>query len=101
LPSTPTSWCTHIEPTAHHAVARDALTAAATDERAFGIPWPCVHEFYSIVTHPRIYDPPSTAPEALAAIAAICLSHGVTELWTADRDFSYFPELRTNNPLVA
>ena len=36
-----------------------------------------------------------------ARIAAICLSHGVTELWTADRDFSYFPELRTRNPLVA
>ncbi|MGI8899786.1 MAG: type II toxin-antitoxin system VapC family toxin [Nocardioides sp.] len=35
-----------------------------------------------------------------ARIAAICLSHGVTELWTADRDFSYFPELRTRNPLV-
>jgi uncharacterized protein len=35
-----------------------------------------------------------------AKIAAICLSHGVTELWTADRDFGYFPELRTRNPLV-
>jgi uncharacterized protein len=35
-----------------------------------------------------------------ARIAAICLSHGVSELWTADRDFSYFPELRTRNPLV-
>ena len=36
-----------------------------------------------------------------AKIAAICLSHGVTGLWTADRDFSYFPELTTRNPLVA
>ena len=36
-----------------------------------------------------------------AKIAAICLSLGVTELWTADRDFSYFPELTTRNPLVA
>lgn len=36
-----------------------------------------------------------------ARIAAICLGHGVTELWTADRDFSYFPELRTRNPLVS
>ncbi|MGB2712044.1 MAG: TA system VapC family ribonuclease toxin [Conexibacter sp.] len=35
-----------------------------------------------------------------ARIAAICLDHGVRELWTADRDFSRFPALRTRNPLV-
>ncbi len=35
-----------------------------------------------------------------ARIAAICLGNGVTELLTADRDFSYFPELKTRNPLV-
>jgi uncharacterized protein len=35
-----------------------------------------------------------------ARIAAICLQHGVTELWTADRDFSRFPKLKTRNPLV-
>jgi len=34
-----------------------------------------------------------------ARIAAICLAHGVNELWTADRDFSRFPELKTHNPL--
>jgi hypothetical protein len=35
-----------------------------------------------------------------ARIAAICLQHGVRELWTADLDFSRFPQLRTVNPLV-
>jgi uncharacterized protein len=35
-----------------------------------------------------------------ARIAAVCLSHAVSELWTADRDFGYFPDLRTRNPLV-
>lgn len=34
-----------------------------------------------------------------ARIAAVCLEHGVTELWTADRDFLRFPELRVRNPL--
>jgi uncharacterized protein len=33
-----------------------------------------------------------------ARIAAICLAHGVNELWTADRDFSRFPALKTHNP---
>ena len=35
-----------------------------------------------------------------ARIAALCLAHGVAELWSADRDFSRFPGLRTRNPLV-
>jgi toxin-antitoxin system PIN domain toxin len=35
-----------------------------------------------------------------ARIAAICLEHGVNELWTADRDFGRFPSLKTRNPLV-
>jgi toxin-antitoxin system PIN domain toxin len=40
---------------------------------------------------PKIHD---------ARIAAICLEHGVSELWTADRDFGRFPLLKTRNPLV-
>jgi uncharacterized protein len=36
-----------------------------------------------------------------ARIAATCLEHQVNELWSADRDFSRFPGLRTRNPLVA
>jgi uncharacterized protein len=40
---------------------------------------------------PKIHD---------ARIAALCLYHGVNELWTADRDFSRFPQLVVRNPLV-
>jgi len=40
---------------------------------------------------PKIHD---------ARIAALCLDHGITELWTADRDFSRFPALKIRNPLV-
>jgi uncharacterized protein len=34
-----------------------------------------------------------------ARIAAICIENGVREFWTADRDFSRFPALKTRNPL--
>jgi toxin-antitoxin system PIN domain toxin len=44
------------------------------------------------ITGPRVHD---------ARIAALCLAHGVRELWTADRDFSRFPSLATSNPLAA
>ena len=35
-----------------------------------------------------------------ARIAAICVAHGVEELFTRDRDFSMFPELRTRDPFL-
>lgn len=35
-----------------------------------------------------------------ARIAACCLSLGIDELWTVDRDFSRFPTLKTRNPLM-
>lgn len=35
-----------------------------------------------------------------ARIAALCLAAGVSELWTCDRDYGRFPDLRIRNPLV-
>ena len=43
------------------------------------------------ITGARIHD---------ARIAAICLQHRITCLWTADRDFSRFPALKCRNPLT-
>jgi uncharacterized protein len=36
-----------------------------------------------------------------ARVAALCVSHGVRELWTADRDFGRFPGVNAVNPLVS
>lgn len=35
-----------------------------------------------------------------ARVAAVCLAAGVTELWSSDRDFGWYPQLRVRNPLV-
>ena len=43
------------------------------------------------VVGPQVHD---------ARIAALCKQHGVTELWTADRDFNRFQTVNTINPLV-
>ncbi len=125
-----------------HEAAASAVRSVAESVEPWAIPWPCVHEFLAIVTHPRIFEPPSPLSTALeqidawlesptlvllseradhwrhlrllveagdvrgprvhdARVAALCHAHGVTELWTADRDFGRFPQLRTRNPLVA
>jgi hypothetical protein len=108
----------------------------------WAIPWPCIHEFVAIVTHPKVFAPPTPLDDALKAvagwlasptlhllselegywetlhevlrksrvvgprvhdarIAALCLQHGIDELWTADRDFSRFPGVVAHNPLLA
>jgi toxin-antitoxin system PIN domain toxin len=56
--------------------------------------WPLLRSIVaeSQVIGPRVHD---------ARIAAICLQHGVSELWSADRDFTRFPRLKVVNPLVA
>lgn len=125
-----------------HTAAAAVVRTLAEGRAAWAIPWPCVHEFFSIVSNPKVFKHP-TSPEAAldqisawigcptlslisegagywntlaslivrskvragavhdARIAAICLEHGISELWTADRDFSRFAELKARNPLVA
>jgi toxin-antitoxin system PIN domain toxin len=124
-----------------HERAAGAIRRLAEGNARWALPWPCVHEFFAIVTHARIYDPPSTPDQAIAQLdawfecptlepigeelgywdnlrdvlqkskvaglrvhdarlAAICLMHGVRELWTADRDFSRFKQIATKNPLL-
>jgi len=36
-----------------------------------------------------------------ARVAALCTFHGVRVLWSADRDFSRFPQLTVANPLAS
>ena len=125
-----------------HEPASKLLKRLVAGKARWAIPWPCLHEFIAIVTHPRIYKKPTPLELALqtirslvscpnnvtlaeedgyldqlaalasvakiqgaaihdARIAALCVHHGIAELWSADRDFSRFPGLKTVNPLIA
>ena len=48
-----------------HEAALAALRPVLEGTSAWALPWPCVHEFISISTHPGIYQPASTLSEAL------------------------------------
>jgi toxin-antitoxin system PIN domain toxin len=123
-----------------HPAAAACVRSVAEGKATWCLLWQCVHEFLGVVTHPRIYDPPSPVEVALAQveawlesptvvllgeadgywstlrdqvtaghvvgprihdarIAALCVAHSVTELWSADRDFSRFADLAVRNPL--
>ena len=53
-----------------HEPAREAVQALAEGAGAWAIPWPCLYEFYAIVTHPKIYSPPTKPAEAIDQIEA-------------------------------
>lgn len=53
-----------------HAPAAAILKGLAEGRVGWAIPWPCIHEFLAIVTHPRIYVPPSTPAQAVHQVDA-------------------------------
>ncbi len=60
----------HREDSEWHGNALGVLLRLANGNQRWAIPWPCVHEFFAIVTHPKIYKKPSTANQATKAIEA-------------------------------
>ena len=81
----------HRGDSAWHEPASDRMRTLAEGRSPWAIPWPCVHEFYAVVTHPRIYDPASTAEEALRQIDAWLESPPLVLLAEGD---SYWHELK-------
>ena len=53
-----------------HAEAAQVIRTLAEGRASWAIPWPCVHEFLAVVTHPRIYKPPTTTGKALGQVEA-------------------------------
>ena len=53
-----------------HEAATRRLTELAEGPASWAIPWPCLHEFLGIVTHPRIYAPPTPLDRAIDQVEA-------------------------------
>jgi uncharacterized protein len=54
-----------------HDKAFETIRALAEEYPLWAIPWPCIHEWIAIVTHPRIFKAPNTLDETLAAISVL------------------------------
>src|SRR5438876_9846273 len=60
----------HREDAPWHVEALAAVLELADGSDPWAIPWPCLHEFLAIVTHPRIYNPPTPMRRACETIRA-------------------------------
>ena len=80
----------HRTDSSWHAAAREAVVRLAEGRSAWAIPWPCLHEFLAIVTHPRIYRPPTPLGRAIDQVSAWLESPTLVPL--AEND-AYWPVL--------
>ena len=71
---------------AEHRAARRAIQKASRDARGWGIPLPCLAEFWSVVTHPTSAGGPSTARQAHDFLRALIMEAGAA-LWLPQAGF--------------
>ena len=60
----------HREDSPWHDAAHARIVELAEGQAPWAIPWPCIHEFLAIVTHPRIYAPPTPLVKAVDQVEA-------------------------------
>ena len=82
----------HREDSQWHDAALTKITELAEAKSPWAIPWPCIHEFLAIVTHPRIYSPPTPLAAAINQIEAWFESPSLVLLAETE---GYWPELRS------
>jgi uncharacterized protein len=57
-----------------HPAALALLTRLAEGEEPWALAWPCVYEFLRVVTHPRVFDPPTPLARALEDLQSLFAS---------------------------
>ena len=81
----------HRRESTFHDKARQVIAALAASGSAWAIPWPCVHEFYAVVTNVRAFKPPSTITQASGQLSdwfaspSLVLLHEGANHWAALR----------------
>ena len=60
----------HRENSPFHEAAFRRVAELAEGPAVWAIPWPCLHEFLAIVTHARIYAPPTPLTRAVDQVDA-------------------------------
>ena len=94
----------HRRDSPHHAPALHTLRSLTESGRPWGVPWPCVHEFLAITTHPRIYRPPTPTDDAVRAVTDLLGLEGCRPLDETSDHLAILTDLlsraRTAGPAV-
>lgn len=55
----------------HHAAAAQLLGSLANGDEPWAIPWPCLYEMVRVLTHPRVFRPPTPLPRLLEDLESL------------------------------
>jgi len=55
----------------HHAAALKLLKKLAEGDEPWALAWPCIYEFLRVVTHRRVFDPPTSLESALCDVESL------------------------------
>ena len=75
----------HRRGTAHHERALALLKELGEGPAPYALFWPSLYEFLRVVTHHRVFDPPSTTLEAVEAVRDLLAPPIVRVLSETDR----------------
>lgn len=75
-----------------HDQASRLLRELAEGSRMWALPWPCVYEFLRVVTHPRVFDPPTELSSALEDLESLLQSPSLILLGEGRAHFSRLKE---------
>jgi len=84
-----------------HANAKELIRHMAESLFQWAIPWPCVHEFYAVVTNARIHEQPTSPQDAWAQIDAWRSSPTLTLLGEAHNHAARLRELTVSAHVTA
>jgi len=84
----------------HHLTALRVLNSLATGSEPWVLPWPCVYEFLRVVTHPRVFDPPTPLAAAWEAVELLLDLPSIVPLAEAERHREILAELLRVSPVT-
>ena len=71
--------------TPSHEKALAIVKRFAEGKELWGLPWPCIYEFLRVVTHPRVFNPPTGLDDALEGLESLLASPSLVLLGMVDR----------------
>ena len=90
----------HREDSPFHKASFQRVAELAEGLATWAIPWPCLHEFLAIVTHPRIYAPPTPLAKGLDQVDAWLESPTLTLLTETDAHWQTLRSLLTSGRIA-
>ena len=78
----------HRRESQFHEQANDLVKTLAEGKPTWAIPWPCIYEFYSVVTNPRIWQAAATPPKVASAQITAWIAAPSLQLLAETQDYA-------------